>query len=98
MKDKLGDFTSSDNYRSLSKSSLVLKLFDLIVLLTQCDQLSSDQLQFGYQKMSITVMCTWADSTSVINHFTPILGLSCLCIVSSTVMSSGMASFPTRLE
>ena len=68
MKDNLGDLTSSDNYRAIAKSSLVLKLFDWIVLLTQGDKLSSDQLQFGYQKMSSTVMCTWAAS-SVINHF-----------------------------
>ena len=68
IKDSLGDLTSSDNYRAIAKSSLVLKLFDWIVLLTQGDKLSSDELQFGYQKLSSTVMCTWAAS-SVINHF-----------------------------
>ena len=68
VKDNLGDLTSSDNYRAIAKSSLILKLFDWIVLLTQGEKLSSDQLQFGYQRLSSTVMCTWAAS-SVINHF-----------------------------
>ena len=38
------------------------------MLLTQSEKLSSDQLQFGYQKLSSTVMCSWAAS-SVIGHF-----------------------------
>ena len=68
MKDNLGDLIASDNYRAIAKSSLILKLFDWIVLLTQGDKLSSDQLQFGYQRLSSTVMCTWAAAT-VIDHF-----------------------------
>ena len=68
VKDNLGDLTSSDNYRAIAKSSLILKLFDWIVLLTQGEKLASDQLQFGYQRLSSTVMCTWA-AASVINHF-----------------------------
>ena len=68
MKDNLGDLTKSENYRAIAKSSLILKLFDWIVLLTQGDKMSSDELQFGYQKMSSTVMCTWA-AASVISHF-----------------------------
>ena len=51
VKDNLGD-----NYRAIAKSSLILKLFDWVVLLTQGSKLSSDHLQFGYQKLSSTVM------------------------------------------
>ena len=68
VKDNMGDLTSSDNYRAIAKSSLILKLFDWVMLLTQGGKLSSDQLQFGYQKLSSTVMCTWA-AASVIGHF-----------------------------
>ena len=68
VKDNLGDLTSNDNYRAIAKSSLILKLFDLVVLLTRGEKLSSDKLQFGYQKLSITVICTWA-ATSVVNQF-----------------------------
>ena len=42
VKDNLGDITSSDNDRAIAKSSLVLKIFDWIVLLTQGEKLSSD--------------------------------------------------------
>ena len=68
VKNKLGDLTSSENYRAIAKSSLILKLFDWVLLLSQGWKLSSDQLQFGYQSLSSTVMCTWAAS-SVISHF-----------------------------
>ena len=68
VKDNLGDLTSSDNYRAIAKSSLVLKLFDWVVLLSQGDKLSSDELQYGYQKLSSTVMCTWT-ATNIIGHF-----------------------------
>ena len=68
VKDNLGDLTSSDNYRAIAKSSLVLKLFDWVVLLSQGDKLSSDELQYGYQKLSSTGMCTWT-AANVIGHF-----------------------------
>ena len=68
VKDNLCHITSSDNYRAIAKSSLILKLFDWVMLLSQGEKLSSDQLQFGYQKLSSTVMCTWAAS-SVVSHF-----------------------------
>ena len=68
VKDGLADLTSSENYRAIAKSSLILKLFDWVILLHQGEKLSSDELQFGYQKLSSTVMCTWAAS-SVISHF-----------------------------
>ena len=32
IKDKLGDSASSDNYRSIAISSLVMKIFDLVIL------------------------------------------------------------------
>ena len=68
IKDNLGDLANSDNYRAIAKSALLLKLFDWIILLTQEDKLTTDQLQFGYQKLSSTVMCSWVAST-VISQF-----------------------------
>ena len=68
VKNGVGDLTSSDNYRAIAKSALVLKVFDWVLLLSQGEKLSSDQLQFGYQQLSSTVMCTWAVS-SVVSHF-----------------------------
>ena len=68
VKNNLADLTSSDNYRAIAKSSLILKLFDWVVLLREGEKMSCDQLQFGYQRLSSTVMCSWVAS-SVIDHF-----------------------------
>ena len=59
IKDKLGDISSSNNYRSVALSSLLLKNFDWIILLLHGDKLSTDELQFGYQQNTSTNMCTW---------------------------------------
>ena len=49
IKDKLGNVNSSKNYRSIALSSLILKLFDLVILLLFGHTLGLDQLQFAYQ-------------------------------------------------
>ena len=59
IKDKLGNISSSNNYRSISLSSLILKIFDWIILLLHGAKLSTDELQFGYQQKTSTNMCTW---------------------------------------
>ena len=60
IKDKLGDRTSSDNYRSIAISSLVMKIFDLVILSVFEEFLQLDELQFGYQREVSTTMCTLA--------------------------------------
>ena len=68
LKDKLGDVTSSNNYRSIALSSLVLKIFDWVVLLLYDENLSADELQFGYQEKTSTTMCTWL-AVETIDHY-----------------------------
>ena len=58
-KDKLGDASSSENYRSITISSMVLKIFDWVVLLLFEKELSTDELQFGFQQNTSANMCTW---------------------------------------
>ena len=58
-KDKLGDLSSSNNYRSKAISSLILKIFDWIIILLFEESLGLDDLQFSYQKNCSTTMCTW---------------------------------------
>ena len=58
-KDKLGDLSSSNNYRSIAISSLILKIFDWIIILLFEESLGLDDLQFSYQKNCSTTMCTW---------------------------------------
>ena len=63
IKDKLGDISSSNNYRSIDLSSLLLKIFDWIILLLHGAKLSTDELQFGYKQKTSTNMCTRAIET-----------------------------------
>ena len=58
IKDKLGSVNSSKNYRSIAISSLVLKLIDWIILLLFGVTLGLDDLQFAYQPVCSTTMCT----------------------------------------
>ena len=60
IKDKLGSISSSSNYRSIAISSIVLKLFDWIILLLFGESLGLDDLQYAYQAGASTTMCTWA--------------------------------------
>ena len=68
IKDKLGDTNASNNYRSIALSSLVLKIFDWVVLLLFDKKLSTDELQFGYQEKTSTNMCTWL-AVEVIDYY-----------------------------
>ena len=68
-KVKLGDLTSSNNYRSIALGSLIYKIFDWIIILLFGKTLGLDDLQFGYQKNCSTTMCTWMVIESI-SYFT----------------------------
>ena len=68
VKDSLGDLAASDNYRAIAIGSLLLKLLDWIILILEGDKLSVDELQFGFQGMTSTTMCTWS-LTSTIDYY-----------------------------
>ena len=59
IKDKLGNDSDSNNYRSIALSSVILKLFDWVLLLTYQKNFQLDKLQFSYQQNCSTTMCTW---------------------------------------
>ena len=59
IKDKRGATDTSGNYRGIALSSVLLKVFDWVVLLLFDDQLQNDPNQFGYQTESSANMCTW---------------------------------------
>ncbi len=65
LKDKLGDVCSSSNYRSIAISSLLLKLFDWVVIILFGDKLNLDEKQFSYQPRISTNMCTWMVSETI---------------------------------
>ena len=58
IKNKRGNKCDSNNYRAIAISSLLGKLFDIIILKEQCTSLSTDVLQFGFKPHSSTTICT----------------------------------------
>ena len=68
VKNKMGDLTDSNNYRSIAISSLVMKLYDLVIINQFKEFLYFDDLQFGYQPEVSTTMCTWL-ATETISYF-----------------------------
>ena len=58
-KNKRGNKSDSSNYRAIAISSLLGKIFHIIVLTEQCKNLGTDNLHFGFKKKhSSTVICT----------------------------------------
>ena len=68
IKDKLANKCTSKNYRSIAISSLLLKVFDWVIILLYGDILQLDELQFGYQESCSTNMATWF-ALETINYF-----------------------------
>ena len=68
VKDKLADVTNSNNYRSIAISSLVMKIFDWVIILAFSKHLKFDDLQFAYQANVSTSMCTWT-AVETISYF-----------------------------
>ena len=60
MKDNWSDLSKSENYRAIAIGSLILKLFNWVILILEAENLETDQLQFGFEAMSSTRKCTWA--------------------------------------
>ena len=68
VKDKLGNISSSDNYRAIAISSLLLKIYDWVILILFSDKFKTHDLQFGFQENSSTSMCTWI-AAEVISYY-----------------------------
>ena len=68
LKSSLKDPADTGSYRAIASSSLILKLFDKVVLLLWGHLLSTDTLQFGYKVGTSTTQCSWLVS-EVANHF-----------------------------
>ena len=58
-KERLGDLTTSNNYRGIALCTLCLKIFDYVLLMKHSGCLSSSQYQFAYKAKSSTTQCTW---------------------------------------
>ena len=68
LKSSLKDPSDPASYRAIAGSSLILKLFDKVVLLLWGHLLSTDSLQFGYKVGTSITQCSWL-VMEVANHF-----------------------------
>ena len=68
LKNSLKDPADTGSYRAIACSSLLLKLFDKVVLLLWGHLLTSDSLQFGYKLGTSTTQCSWLVS-EVVSYF-----------------------------
>ena len=59
LKSGLKDPSVPSSYRAIAGSSLILKVFELVVIQLWGHLLSSDSLQFGYKSTTSTTHCTW---------------------------------------
>ena len=57
LKSSLKDPADPGSYRAIASSSIVLKLFDKVVLLLWGHLLSTDSLQFGYKAKTSATQC-----------------------------------------
>ena len=69
IKNKRASSLTSENYRMIASTSLLLKTFDGILLELCGPQLKPSPLQFGFQRGQSTTMATWTLSETV-SYFT----------------------------
>ena len=67
-KDRVGDMTTSNNYRGIALCALFLKVFEYVILGSQSDALKSSDYQFAYKCNSSTTQCTWV-ARETINYY-----------------------------
>ena len=67
-KDNRGSMNSSDNYRGISLSNSIGKLYDYVFIDLNMDYLKTDDMQFGFKDNHSTVLCT-AVYIETINHY-----------------------------
>ena len=68
IKNSLKDPSSTESYRAIAASSLVLKLFESCIMLIWGEDLSSDTLQFGFKKKCSTSTASWMVQ-EVLQHY-----------------------------
>ena len=67
LKSSLKDPSDTGSYRVIAGSSLILKVFEKVILLLWGHLLASDSLQFGFKANASTTQCTWMVS-EVVQH------------------------------
>jgi hypothetical protein len=64
-KDRLGDLTTSNNYRGIALCALLFKILEYVILELHCKCLMSSDSQFAYKQNCSTTQCTWVASETI---------------------------------
>ena len=67
LKSSLKDPANTGSYRAIAGSSLILKIFEKVIMVLWGHLLASDSLQFGFKARTSTTQCTWM-VTEVVQH------------------------------
>ena len=67
LKSSLKDPSKTGSYRAIAGASLILKVFEKVIMLIWGHLLASDSLQFGFKAKTSTTQCTWM-VTEVVQH------------------------------
>ena len=67
-KDNRGSMNSSNNYRGISLSNSICKLYDYVFIDLNIDYLKTDDMQFGLKNNHSTLLCT-AVYIETVNHY-----------------------------
>ena len=92
-KGGLKDPANTDSYRAIAGSSLLLKLFDNVILILWGDHLGSDSLQFGFKAGTSTTQCSWM-VTEVASYFLR-KGTPCIITLLDCSKAFDMCEFST---
>ncbi len=65
VKDSKVDVTSSDNYRAIGLSTVLVKVFEYVLLFRSYQYLSTSNQQFGYKQQHSTIQCTWVANETI---------------------------------
>ena len=68
LKSSLKDPADTGSYRAIAGSSLILKLFEKVILLVWGHLLGTDSLQFGFKAKTSTTQCSWLVQ-EVVGHY-----------------------------
>ena len=80
IKDPNGMHSSSDNYRAIAISSIIVKLMDYVIFELEPDAFATSQFQFGFKSNVSTTLCSWAVLETT-NFFTNRGGIVYACFL-----------------
>ncbi len=64
-KGRWARFSTSDNFRAITLSSILCKLLDVVILIKEKGSLCTSDLQYGFKQGSSTSLCTAIEQETI---------------------------------